>query len=283
MNEAQRDVDDFARTVEALGPYLADLVFIGGWAHFLFTLRPEATPLSFTPLTTRDADVAAPLRLAPREQTIAQLLIGAGFEQRLSGDHNPPVSEYALGDDTSGFYVEFLAPLVGGEVKRGGREDFTTSVGGVTAQTLRYLDILLMAPWSVTLARESGFPVSRPMVVQIPNPAAYMVQKVLTLRRRAPGRQSKDLLYLHDTLAVFTDALPQVRAEWNRLVPGMVPAHVQTFERMAQGLMSQTSDMVRDAARIAAHRPQSPSPEILLAGLRRGFADAFDVFPVSGG
>ena len=283
MKDGRRDVDAFARTVEALGPYLSDLVFIGGWAHFLFTLRPEATTLPFTPLTTRDADVAAPLRLARREPTIAQLLIGAGFEQKLSGDHDPPVSEYALGDDTDGFYVEFLAPLLGGEVKRGGREDFTTSVGGVTAQTLRHLEILLMAPWIVTLDRESGFPVSRPVAIQIPNPAAYMVQKVMALRKRTPGKQSKDLLYLHDTLAVFTDALPQVRAEWDRLRPQMASAHVRTFERMAQGLVSQMSDMVRDAARIAAHRPNPPSPEILHAGLRRGFAGAFGASAASVG
>ena len=104
-----------------------------------------------------------------------------------------------------------------------------------------------------------------------------MVQKVLALRKRPPGKQSKDLLYLHDTLTVFADALPQVRAEWDRLEPAMTPAHARTFERTAKGLTSQMSDLVRDAARIAAHRPAPPSPEILLAGLRRGFAAAFDV------
>ena len=39
------------------------------------------------------------------------------------------------------------------------------------------------------------------------------------------------------------------------------------------------SDAVRDAARIAADRSRPPTPEILLAGLRLGFAGAFDIRP----
>lgn len=252
-------------------------MFVGGWAHFLYTLRPEAGPIAFTPLTTQDADVAAPLRLAPREQTIAQRLIAAGFEQRLSGDHVAPLSEYALGDEETGFYVEFLAPLEGGEVKRGGRQDVTTSVGGVTAQKLRHLEILLAAPWQVSISREAGFPVSRPIAIRIPNPAAYVVQKVLALRKRKPGKQPKDVLYLHDTFAVFSDSLPKVNACWNALRQGMHPNHARSFERMSRDLTKEVTDLTRSAALIAAGRPRPPTPEILLAGLRRGFAAAFDV------
>ena len=158
----RRDLSAFARAVEALEPYLKDLVFVGGWAHYLYTLRPEAGPVPFEPLRTEDADVAAPARLARGNEGIPELLTKAGFREHLSSDHTPPISEYVLGDDAGGFYLEFLAPLVGGEVKRGGRPDVTTTVGGVTAQTLRYLDILLTEPWQVTLTRDAGFPVARP-------------------------------------------------------------------------------------------------------------------------
>ncbi len=277
MSDAARDLAAFARMVEALEPYLADLVFVGGWAHFLYTLRPEAAPLAFTPLTTQDVDVAAPLRLAPLEQSIAQRLIAAGFEQRFSGDHLPPVSEYALGDEETGFYVEFLAPLEGGEVKRGGRQDATTRVGGLTAQKLRHLEILLSAPWQVSISREAGFPVSRPTAIRIPNPAAYIVQKVLVLRKRKPNKLAKDVLYLHDTFAVFSDSLPRVKACWDALRREMHPNHVRSFEKLSSGLVAEVTDLVRGAALIAAGRPRPPTPEILLAGLRRGFAAAFDI------
>ena len=113
MTDDRRDFESFARAVEALGPYLSDLVFVGGWAHYLFTLRPEAGPLTFEPLRTEDADVATPAKLARGRQTIAECLTKAGFREHLSGDHSPPISEYVLDDEATGFYLEFLAPLVG--------------------------------------------------------------------------------------------------------------------------------------------------------------------------
>lgn len=279
MTEGRRDLAAFARTVEALGPYLNDLVFVGGWAHYLYTLMPEAAPLGFTPLTTEDADVAAPLRLPVRGRTIPELLVAAGFEQRLSGDHIPPVSEYALGDEESGFYLEFLAPLEGGEVKRGGRLDATTKVGGVSAQKLRHLDILLLQPWTVTLSPELAFPVSSPTPIRIPNPASYVVQKVLVLGKRHPRSQPKDVLYLHDTFAAFADAMETVRRAWDALRPELPPAHVRTFRSRARALISGQNDLLRSAARIAAGRQRAPTAETLLLGLRRGFAAGFDVQP----
>lgn len=277
MSDDHRELESFARTVEALGPYLDRLVFVGGWAHFLYTLRPEAAPLRFSPLMTKDADVAAPLDLPSRGSTIAQRLIDAGFRQQLSGDHIPPVSSYALGDGADGYYVEFLAPLIGGERKRNGRLDATAKVGGVSAQKLRHLDVLLLSPWQVTISLEQGFPVGKPTAIRIPNPAAYLVQKVLVLRSRTPGKQAKDVLYLHDTLAIFADAFPVLGAAWAALKPQLDPAHVRTFEERAAGLVASMSDLIRDAARIAADRPGALTPEELLVGLRRGFVEVFDV------
>jgi hypothetical protein len=273
----RRDLAGFARAVAALEPYALDLVFVGGWAHFLYTLRPEATALSFTPLTTRDADVAAPLRLKARGETLAERLVGAGFELRLKGEHVPPVSEYVLGDDESGFYLEFLAPLEGGEVKRGGRRDATAHVGGATAQKLRYLDLLLVDPWSVTVSRKLGFPLARPTSIQIANPAAYIVQKVLVLGRRSPEKQPKDLLYVHDTFLIFAEAFTELGNAWEKLKATMHPNHVRTFEKLARGHVAKVTDLTRSAARIGADRARAPTPELLLAGLRRGFAEAFNL------
>jgi hypothetical protein len=275
----RRDLSAFARAVEALEPYLKDLVFVGGWAHYLYTLRPEAGPVPFEPLRTEDADVAAPARLARGKEGIPELLTKAGFREHLSSDHTPPISDYVLGDDAGGFYLEFLAPLVGGEVKRGGRPDVTTTVGGVTAQTLRYLDILFAEPWQITLTRDAGFPVARQRVISIPNPAAYVVQKMLVLPKRRPEKQAKDLLYVHDTFALLADSLPAVRVAWESLRTTMVAGHVRKFEKAVRSDIAEVSDLVRRAARIATDRRSPPTPEVLLLGLRRGFAAAFDLAP----
>src|SRR5205814_8763037 len=94
-----RDLESFSLAVEALEPYLKDLVFVGGWAHYLYTLRPEASPLAFEPLRTEDADVAAPPKLPKGKQSIAERLTKAGFQERLSSEHTPPISEYVLVDE----------------------------------------------------------------------------------------------------------------------------------------------------------------------------------------
>ena len=155
-------------------------------------------------------------------------------------------------------------------MKRGGRRDVTTRVGGVTAQKLRFLEILLIAPWRFQVSKENGFPVARPLTIQIANPTSYLVQKILALPRRDPADVPKDLLYLHDTFLVFVDKLDAISAGWMALRSVMHPNHVRTFERLAREHLEKVTDPLRSAARIAAGRPQPPSPDMLLAGLRRG-------------
>jgi len=47
MSTPGRELASFGRAVEALAPYLGELVFVGGWAHFLYTLHPEAGQFPF--------------------------------------------------------------------------------------------------------------------------------------------------------------------------------------------------------------------------------------------
>lgn len=63
---------------------------------------------------------------------------------------NPPVTHYALGDDDAGFYAEFLTPLRGSGVKRNGEPDVTVAKAGITAQKLKYLDVMLVEPRAPT-------------------------------------------------------------------------------------------------------------------------------------
>jgi len=275
MRDSLRDFESLARAVEALEPYLDDLVFVGGWAHFLYTLRPEAVPLPFEVLHTEDADVAAPQGLAPGPRPIAECLVSAGFREELSSDHRPPISEYVLGDDAGGFYLEFLSPLVGGEFRRDGTRDATTRVGGVTAQKLRHVELLLTSPWTVTLARKNGFPVSRRRTVRVPNPVSYIVQKILVLPRRPPAKRAKDLLYIHDTFALFADSLDGLASTWTDLRHQMVKGHVRSFEKRARSELGGVGDLTRRAAQMAATRVNAPTPEQLLAGLRSGFGSVF--------
>jgi hypothetical protein len=178
-----------------------------------------------------------------------------------------------------GFSLEFLSPLVAGAHRRGGGADATARVSGVSVQKLRHLELLLHAPVTVELSEAIGFPVRRALAIRVASPAAYVVQKVLALPSRNPAHQPKDLLYLHDTFVVFADALQHVRGQWDDLRPHMRPRQATGFAKQARRLGSGTSDLAREAARMATGRPRPPTPEQLTAVLRAGFGGAFGVDP----
>ncbi len=126
--KALSDREAFARLVVALEPYRDVLVFVGGWAHRLFAFHEFASPTDFEPLATDDADLAAPLRLPVRQESLSERLRAAGFHEEFRGEDSPPISEYRLGEEGAGLYVEFLAPLIGAPTTRDGKPKDTAVV-----------------------------------------------------------------------------------------------------------------------------------------------------------
>jgi hypothetical protein len=64
--KAEAELEPFVRLIEALEPWLEELVLIGGWAHRLYRLAPRAQGLGYPPLTTLDSDIAVPSKIEPR-------------------------------------------------------------------------------------------------------------------------------------------------------------------------------------------------------------------------
>ena len=81
--------------------------------------------------------------------------LGAPLEILPNGQ-KPAVAHYTLSDEDGVFYAEFLTPLIGSGVKRGGAPDATMTMAGISAQKIRHLDILLVDPWAITLDPQSG-------------------------------------------------------------------------------------------------------------------------------
>jgi len=185
-------------------------------------------------------------------------LTASGFQEELFGDTRPPAVHHRLTPGDAGFYAEFPTPLIGSVNKRC-RRDATASIAGVSAQKLRYLELLLAAPWKVGVGPTTRFPTTEPHVIQIPNPVAFPVQKLLIHDRRAPADREKDLLHMHDTIETFGDVLPELRKLWQETVrPLFSPKARRSIEAAPKALLGDVNNSVREAARMAPERLFSP-------------------------
>lgn len=265
------DTVAFARLLEALRPWLDHLVVVGGSAHYLLRYHPNAGAPPHAPLRTRDMDVAFS-GSAPLEGDIKAALEDAGFEEEMLGESTPPVTHYRFGDKEQGVYVEFLVPRAGG-----GRRNAAVAPllkAGVTAQRLRYVDVLLINPWGVHLEKSEGFPMSRDTDVPVANPASFIAQKLLIHGRRDPDRKAQDILYIHDTLDLFADKLNLLRVEWRQHIRPGLPTQTRTrVARLSRELFATVTDTIRNAARIPQDR--ALAPERIRAACAYGLEEVF--------
>lgn len=248
------DLDDFERLAAALEPWLPDLVIVGGWAHRLHHEHPRALAPSYMPVRTRDVDMAfgARSRLAG---TIDRALAEAGFREELSSDETPPVARYHLGADDQGFYAEFLTPLVGDGIKRDGSVDATASRAGITAQKLRHLEVLLVAPWRMSVGGGESRRLPVPLEVRVANPVSFVVQKLLIHGDRVPAKRAQDLLYIHDTIQLFGDSLGELNEVWRETVRGELTSNQRNrVHEMRSRLFLSVTDSIREAALIPMDR-----------------------------
>jgi hypothetical protein len=224
---------------------------------------------------TRDADFAAPEKVAIHGDRIPDLLLAAGFREQLKGD--PPVATYHP-VEKGGLYVEFIAPLTGSETDRRGRPKGNVNVAGAAAPRLRYVDLLLTEPWELHLTAESGLPFDPPGVrARVAHPTAYLAQKVLSApKRRAQEKRAKDLLYIADTLTLFGSRLAELRDPAARVVAELHATTKRDFMRLCVELPS-NSTVAKMAAAIAeaTGRPAPPSPERLSTLCRVGLLAIF--------
>jgi hypothetical protein len=147
-------------------------------------------------------------------------------------------------------------------------------VAGVVSQQLRYLEILLLTPWVVSLSRSNGFPFEDTKEVRIPNPAAFLAHKALIHKKRASEKFAKDILYIHDTLEVFGARLEDLKREWrNHVRPGIHAKSIRKIQRSPTDLFGELNDAIREAAQMTG--PRRLSPEAVRERCNFGLAEIF--------
>ncbi|HEV7238337.1 MAG TPA: GSU2403 family nucleotidyltransferase fold protein [Thermoanaerobaculia bacterium] len=270
----RNDLEHFARLVDALRPFLDRLLIIGGWACRLYRYRSEASIPAYPPLFTEDADVAIPTGTTWSE-SLRDRLLRNGFAEEFLGEDHPPVTHYRLGEEASVFYAEFLTPLVGGRGQPGRTSQDTTEIAGVVAQKLRYLDVLMIEPWRITLDDRA---LNHRADIRVPNAVCYIAQKLLIHKQRASKDRAKDVLYIHDTIELFGASLDGLQELWLKTIrPRLTDRIVADVERVASELCHEVTDAIRSAALEAVSTGRALNPEAIQVvceeGLRRIFRD----------
>ena len=174
--------------LEVLRPYLDDIVIAGGWVPYLYAAHQPPSEEAVG-LKTRDLDLAVPREVAERDRTIDQLLRDADFTCEFRSRGTPPVTVYLATHADAAVEIEFITTARGADL------GVRTVQRGVTAQELRYVELLLERKWALPLeALTAGEIEGR---VWVPTPAAFILQKALSRKKRTDRpKKEKDLYYI---------------------------------------------------------------------------------------
>jgi hypothetical protein len=95
--------------------------------------------------------------------------------------------------------------------------------------------------------------------ILVPNPAAFLVQKILIHDKRNRDKRAKDVLYVHDTIETFGGNLASLREQWETSVGPTLHANaVRVVEHAAEIYFGGIDDTIRDSARVATGRNLTP-------------------------
>jgi hypothetical protein len=219
-------------------------------------------------------------------ESLSALAEAAGFKLDFRGDHIPPVMKFVpkgtLGRpaEVNQYTVEFLTPMTGAPIGRNKRAVVTSDIqAGVTAQRLRYLDLLLDHPWRVSLAELPGIPKeTRTVKIRLPHPGLFIVQKILISEdRNRLDRRPKDMAYVYQVVSLFRRELmalaEDVRVQMDATPTWHKHKWLVRFTRLAGSLFSgPTAPGVTEAytvlrAEMAGLGLDVPSPQMIHAGV----------------
>jgi hypothetical protein len=209
----------FYQVLSAIRFNLEDFVLVGGFASYLYQFHERAKPTDLPSLLTYDIDLASAEKISVRGgKSVHQSLAEIGLEEEFTGSCTPPLVKYFPKDRKPSMYVEFLTPLRGSETKRG-VPDITQNIQpDLSAQKLRFLDLLLKNPWEINIRSVPIFNKFPKLVVKIPHPGMFIMQKILISERRTGKSRPKDFAYIYQTLSYLREDLKTIAKEYKILI-----------------------------------------------------------------
>lgn len=214
---------DLGLVIQALGEYRKVAVMTGGFVPLMYR-HVSGFGQPVTPsLNTFDFDWTLPRHaVILGTMSISRLLCEAGFVMIPSRGTEPPIQRFQherYGCDVlAPVHVEFLVPLIGSANDRDGTDRGVMNLqSGVTAQALRYLELLLDSPIEFDASRVPELVLREPIMVNLPDPASYVLQKMLAWSERAVDKREKDLAYLFEVAMLTKGRRAEVAGTVRRL------------------------------------------------------------------
>lgn len=262
MSELTEDeLETFRRLLRAMGSSRGEFVVAGGQASRLLRLHPNATRLDWAPILTTDIDVATRLKGHTTQHDLGKALADEGFTAEFLDTELPPVTHYVRGTTE----VEFIVPVVP-ERRASGP---VVRLFGINAQKVDNLDLILEDVIEVELDKVGS--------IRVPSPAAYILQKTLTLtNRRELAKKGKDALYVHDAMRLFLDGAslhPFLVDAARALMKRLPQSRATMLTNNARKPANARTDFVVEASKQAQGRRSPHTPEVLAAFMKLTFID----------
>jgi hypothetical protein len=185
------------------------MTVVGGIVPYLYRHMPQFRNPGWESLRTLDVDLTLPRSLKTAGLgSPAELLRQAGIARVDGRTADGPGSAYYQSshyDESkrAPVYLEFLTSKMGQ-----GSEQFRTIAGDIRAQTLRYIDLVQIEPLVLDLQTVPEADVAHEVLVQVPQPALFILPKPLIRKYRAPDKRPKDMAYVYDVVLLS-------RKEWS--------------------------------------------------------------------
>jgi len=174
MDTSERLFLDILKALDKEG-MLQDLVIIGGWSLLIYR-HIYGNPSVISSIRTADVDFLVSVNQKFKHNIdIGKIFSEMDFEQVFS--LNKGYIKYVHPD----MEAEFLVPLVGRQIEK----PYIIKALKTNAQRLRFLDILIKYSKRVTYFK---------MNIKVPEPAAYVINKLIVSTRRSDHlKKEKDL------------------------------------------------------------------------------------------
>ena len=163
-------------------------------------------------LRTLDVDLTLPRSLQAAESgAAAALLRQAGIVRVDARTADGPGAAYyqnaSYGESQRApVYLEFLTSKMGQ-----GTEQFRTVGGDIRTQTLRYIDLVHIEPLQLDLRSVPDARVLEEVLVQLPQPALFILPKPLIRKWRSPDKRGKDMAYVYVVLVLSRKEWPTAK------------------------------------------------------------------------